>query len=76
MSYFFPLLVVKPMSKPKKISLAANILNKVVSNYTNNVTTLGGNEIAQQENKSLRKNPGKIVSKREILYYRSQKLGI
>ena len=76
MSYFFPLLVVKPMSKPKKISLAANILNKVVSNYTNNVTTLGGNEIAQQQNKSLRKNPEKIVSKREILYYRSQKLGI
>ena len=66
----------KPITKPKKPSLAANILNKMVSNHTNNnsVTTLG-NEIVQNEKKSCRKNPDRIVSEREILYYRSRKLG-
>ena len=73
-SHFFPTFLVKPITKPKKPSLAANILNKVVSNYTNNAATLG-NEIAQKENKSLRKSPDRIVSEREILYYRSRKLG-
>ena len=47
----------------------------MVSNHTNNSATTLGNENVQNEKKSCRKNPDRIVSEREILYYRSRKLG-